>query len=143
MTYEGTDWAFRKSVATLFQLRPDLDLINIDNIRLDRKGDVIKSGFLEQLLHDPEPVLSATGVNGLRMHNHFVVAATANEGRFSEDLVNRSVQIRLEVTGDLAKRKSPIGDPKNDFLPRNRDRIVGELRGMIERWKAAGWKPPR
>jgi hypothetical protein len=138
VTYEGTDWAFRKSVAILFQLRPDLDLINIDNIRLDRKGEVIKSGFLEQLLHDPEPVLSASGVNGLRVHNHFVVAATANEGRFSEDLVNRSVPIRLEVTGDLANRKSPIGDPKNDFLPRNRDRIVGELRGMIERWKAVG-----
>lgn len=138
VTYEGTDWAFRKSVATQFQLRPDLGLLNIDNIRLDRKGEVIKSGFLEQLLHDPEPTLSATGVKGLRVHNHFVIAATANEGRFSEDLVNRSVQIRLEVTGDLAKRKSPIGDPKNDFLPRNRARIVGELRGMIERWKAAG-----
>lgn len=138
VTYEGTDWAFRRSIAAVFDLHPDLALLNIDNIRLDRKGEVIKSGFLEQMLHDPEPLLSATGVKGLQVHNHFVVAATANEGRFSEDLVNRSVPIRLEVTGDLTKRKSPIGDPKNDFLPRNRDRIVGELRGMIERWKAAG-----
>jgi hypothetical protein len=44
----------------------------------------------------------------------------------------------LEATGDLTQRKSPIGDPKGDFLVRNRDRIVGELRWMIERWKMRG-----
>jgi hypothetical protein len=35
----------------------------------------------------------------------------------------------------------PIGNPKLEFLPANRDRIEAELRGMVERWKQAG-KPP-
>jgi hypothetical protein len=139
VTYEGTDWAFHKAVVTAFQQRPDLGLLNIDNIRLDQKGEVIRSSFLERILHEAEPLLSSPGTKvSLRVHNHFVVAATVNQGRFSEDLVNRSVAIRLEATGDLSKRQSPLGDPKGDFLPRYRDQIDGELRGMIEQWIAGG-----
>ncbi len=139
VTYEKTDWAFQKSVVTAFQQRPNLGVLNIDNIRLDHKGDEIKSGFLERILHESEPLLASPGTKSpIRVHNHFVIAATANEGRFSEDLMNRSVPIRLEATGDLVKRKSPIGDPKKKFLPQNRDRIDAELRGMVEKWKVAG-----
>ena len=34
--------------------------------------------------------------------------------------------------------KSPIGNPKLEFLPANKEKIAAELRGMVERWKAAG-----
>lgn len=74
----------------------------------------------------------------MKIPAHFVVTATVNEGRFSPDLLNRAVPIRLEATGDLARRRAGIGDPKGEFLPKNRDRIIGELHGMVERWKAAG-----
>ena len=40
--------------------------------------------------------------------------------------------------GDVAARQSPIGNPKHEFLPANREQIAAELRGMVERWKAAG-----
>jgi hypothetical protein len=139
VTYECTDWAFQKAVVTAFHHRPDLGVLNIDYIRLDRKGDVVRSAFLERVLHEEEPVLYSPGTRGpLRVHDQFVVCATVNEGRFSDDLMNRAVPIRLEATGDLAQRRSGIGDPKREFLPRNRDRIAGELRGMVEKWKAAG-----
>lgn len=142
VTYETTDWAFQKACVIAFQGRPDLGVLNIDNIRLDRKGEMIRSAFLERVLHEAEPVLFSPGTRGpLRIHSHFVITATVNEGRFSEDLMNRAVPIRLEATGELARRASPIGDPKRDFLPRNRDRIAGELRGMVEKWKGAG-RPP-
>lgn len=74
----------------------------------------------------------------LRVASHFAVIGTVNGGRFSDDLMNRAVPVGLEAVGDMARRASPIGDPKNEFLPRHRDRIAGELRGMVERWKAAG-----
>src|SRR5262249_8616737 len=40
--------------------------------------------------------------------------------------------------GSIQDRHSPIGNPKLEFLPRNRSRIEAELRGMIERWRLAG-----
>ncbi len=137
VTYETTDWAFAKAVKAVFHQCPNLSTLNIDNIRLDRKGDFMRSAFLESLLHDAELQLCSPGTRG-SLPSHFVVTATVNEGRFSEDLVNRAVPIRLEATGDLAKRVSGLGDLKRDFLPANKDRIRAELRGMVEKWKVAG-----
>ena len=52
--------------------------------------------------------------------------------------MNRVLPIRLEAVGDVFGRSSPIGNPKLEFLPANRERIAAELRGMVERWKAEG-----
>ena len=39
----------------------------------------------------------------------------------------------------MQDRISPIGDPRiEEFLPTNKDQIAAELRGMVERWRAAG-----
>lgn len=139
MTYESKDWAMERKVTAVLQSRRDLAVLSLDNIRLDRQGDQVRSAFLESLLHQREPTLYAPGTRGpVSVRSNFVVFATLNEGRFSEDMMNRAVSIRLHVTGDLSERKSAIGNPKNGFLPKYRDRIAGELRGMIEKWKAAG-----
>src|SRR5205823_5169138 len=53
-------------------------------------------------------------------------------------LMNRGLPIHLDPVGDVAARVSPIGNPKLEFLPRHRDRIEAELRGMVERWKGEG-----
>ena len=37
-------------------------------------------------------------------------------------------------------RQSCIGNPKHEFLPKNKEQISAELRGMIERWKVAGMR---
>jgi hypothetical protein len=46
--------------------------------------------------------------------------------------------IHLAPKGDVQDRRTPIGNPKLEFLPQNQERIEAELRGMIERWKKAG-----
>ena len=139
VTYEPTDWAFARSIATAFQHRPDLAVLNLDNIRLDCKGAVVRSAFLERILHEPASLLQAPGTKRpVRVPAHYVVLATVNDGLFSTDLINRSVSIHLHATGDLLDRVSAIGDPKGEFLPQNRDRIVAELHGMIRYWIEAG-----
>jgi len=52
--------------------------------------------------------------------------------------MNRGLPIHLDPVGDVAARVSPISNPKLEYLPRHRDRIEAELRGMIEHWKGAG-----
>ncbi len=54
-------------------------------------------------------------------------------------MMNRSLTIGLVPTGDIQDRLSLVAEnPKLEFLPRNRERIEAELRGMIETWKEAG-----
>jgi hypothetical protein len=67
-----------------------------------------------------------------------VIAISTNFGTVSEDILNRSLPIHLHPVGHIAERDSSIGNPKLEFLPKNRDEIAAELRGMIERWRDAG-----
>jgi len=50
------------------------------------------------------------------------------------------ISCRAEATKNVLDRSrtSAIGNPKLEFLPANKDKIAAELRGMTERWKAAG-----
>ena len=91
-------------------------------------------------MHDKNPLIGPSG-SGARVDNAFVVFATGNRLKFSEDMLNRTVSIRLEVKGDVTRRSSTIGDPKNEYLPANEDRIRAELLGIIAAWDAAG-RPP-
>ena len=52
--------------------------------------------------------------------------------------MNRELSIHLAPKGNVHEQDTPIGNPKLDYLPKHRDQIEAELRGMIERWKAAG-----
>ncbi len=63
---------------------------------------------------------------------------STNFGTASEDLLNRSLPIHLNPKGDIQNRHPSIGNPKLEFLPANKGKIAAELRGMVERWKAAG-----
>jgi hypothetical protein len=65
----------------------------------------------------------------------FVVGSSANQGRFSTDLMNRSLPIRLELTGGVEDRPTPLGDLRHDYLPEHRLEIESELCGLIENWK--------
>jgi hypothetical protein len=70
--------------------------------------------------------------------NHLVATISTNNGTVSEDLMNRALPVHLKPVGNVADRVSPIGNPKLEYLPANRELIEAELRGMIERWKNAG-----
>ena len=53
-------------------------------------------------------------------------------------ILNRSLPVHLAPHGDVHDRDTAIGNPKLEFLPKNRDRIEAEFRGLIESWKEAG-----
>ena len=59
-------------------------------------------------------------------------------GASAKTSMNRGLPIHLNPVGNVADRVSPIGNPRLEYLPANRERIAAELRGMVERWKAAG-----
>jgi hypothetical protein len=106
---------------------------------MERRDQHIASAFIERFATDPAPVLFSTGTGApLRVTNNYLLAISTNEGRVSTDILNRALPIHLEPVGDVAGRESPIGDPKREYLPANRDRIEAELRGLIERWKDKG-----
>ncbi|HVX12745.1 MAG TPA: hypothetical protein VHC22_16305 [Pirellulales bacterium] len=138
VSYQETDWALEREITGNLKHNPEAGVMVVENARLGKRR-MIASGFLERFITDPEPTLFSTGSGGpVRRKNNLAVAISTNFGTVSEDLMNRSLPIHLAPTGNVADRQSPIGNPKLEFLPRNRDRIEAELRGMIERWKQAG-----
>ena len=143
LLYENIDWPMQRSLQQQLHLNPEIGVINIDNVRIDSSGRarVIRSGFLESFVTNSEVMLgSPTSKQPIHTTNRFLVLLNTNEGSLSIDLLNRSLPIRLTPTGDLIERikRSPIGDPKHDFLPKYRDQIEAEKWGMIDRWLKEG-----
>jgi hypothetical protein len=139
ISYQGTDWALERALVGAINFNPDARLIVIENARLDRRGSSISSAILERFATDPNPFLFSTGTGApKRRRNDFILAISTNFGMVSEDILNRSLPIHLNPKGHVAERVSPIGNPKLEFLPKNRSNIAAELRGMIQRWKKEG-----
>ena len=145
--YEDKDWPMQRNLHEQLLQRPDLGVINFDNVRTDSSGraKTIRSAFLESFVTHSEIVLSSPTSRSkpFRTANRFLVLLNTNEGAVSIDLLNRSLPIRLNPTGDLSDRISRArsalgGDVKHDWLPANRDQIECELWGMIDRWVRAG-----
>ncbi len=139
ISYQGTNWALERSFVGAIKTAPDAGVVVIENARLGPRDKFIASAFIERFVTDPEPLLFSTGTGApVRRRNDFVLGISTNFGTVSEDALNRSLPLRLHLIGDVADRKSPIGNPRYEFLPANKERIAAELRGMIERWKEAG-----
>jgi hypothetical protein len=139
ISYQGTDWALERALVGAINFNADARVIVIENARLDRSGNNISSAILERFATDPNPFLFSTGTGpAKRRRNDYILAISTNFGMVSEDIMNRSLPIHLTPKGHVAERVSPIGNPKLEFLPKNRQLIAAELRGMIARWKAAG-----
>jgi len=147
ISYEDKDWPMQRNLHDQLLQKPEIGVINFDNVRTDSSGraKLIRTGFLESFITNSEIVLSSATSRSkpLRTTNKFVVLLNTNEGSLSIDLLNRSLPIRLNPTGDLSERitraKAALGgDVKHDWLPANRDQIEAELWGMIERWVENG-----
>jgi hypothetical protein len=140
--YECTDWPMTQQFQRQLHLDPEIRVIVLDNVRVDSSGGrakFIRSAFLESFVTMPELILgSPGGGNPIRLQNELVVLITTNDGSLSPDLLNRSLPIHLAPKGDVRPGQSPIGNPKLEFLPTNREKIQAELLGMIARWKEAG-----
>jgi hypothetical protein len=140
--YEAKDWPMYVQLQMQTRKNPEIGVIVFDNVRLDSAGGrnkFIRSAFLESFVTNAEVTLASPGAGELvHLRNKYVVTLNSNDGAMSPDLMNRSLPILLAPVGDIQDRVSPIGNPKLEFLPQNRDRIEAELRGMIEKWKEAG-----
>jgi hypothetical protein len=135
---------FQKSFIAEVKACPDVGLVNVENVRLDRGSRFIASSFLERFLTAPEPVLYSPGAGApVKLRNQMVVALSSNFGTISEDLMNRCLPIHLTPVGDVADRESEIGNPKLEYLPAHREQIEAELRGLVEKWKEAGQPPDK
>ena len=139
ISYQATDWALERAFVGALKHSPQTGVVVLENARLEKQARFLASAFVERFITDPEPFLFSTGTGSpTRRANNYLVALSSNHGAVSEDLLNRGLPIRLKPIGNIADRVSPIGNPKLEFLPANRVRIEAELRGMIEKWKAAG-----
>jgi hypothetical protein len=145
--YEDKDWPMVRNLHDQLLQKPETGVINFDNVRTDSsgRGKFIRSSFVESFITNSEIVLSSANSRNspLRTANKFVVLLNSNEGSLSIDLLNRSLPIRLNPTGDLSERiaraKASLGgDVKHEWLPAHRDQIEAERWGMIHRWVQAG-----
>jgi hypothetical protein len=140
--YENQDWPMQNQLYTQLMRKPEIGIISFDNVRTDSSGGrakIIRSGYVESFVTSSEVVIGrATAYKAVWAKNKFVVMLNSNEGSLSIDLLNRSLPIRLAPTGDVTQRKSPIGNPKLEYLPANRRQIETERWGMIDRWLKAG-----
>jgi len=139
ISYQEADWALERQFVGAVKQNPTAGLICVHNARLGR-GRIIRSAFLERFATDPRPFLIRTGTGSpISLKNSMLLAITTNEGLLSEDLMILALPIRLSPKGDIARRNPSIGNPKLEYLPRHRQQIDAELRGMIERWRSQGW----
>lgn len=144
ISYQGTDWALERSLVGALNHNADCGVLVVENARLDRRSNSISSAIIERFATDPHVFLFSTGTGpATRRRNDIVLAISTNFGTVSEDILNRSLPIHLDPVGHVAERISPIGNPKLEFLPQNREGIAAELRGMVERWKDACCPPDR
>jgi hypothetical protein len=147
ISYEDKDWPMRRNLHEQLLQKPEIGVINFDNVRTDSsgRGKSIRTSFVESFLTSSENVLSSATSRSkpIRTANKFLVLLNTNEGSLSIDLLNRSLPIRLNPTGDLSDRISRAktvlgGDIKHEWLPAHRDQIEAELWGMIDRWVKEG-----
>ena len=139
--YESIDWPMLKQFQSQLALDSQIGFVCFDNIRLDSAGGPcevypigVSGKFRYESGNHPGRAWSCAP---LRLRNTFVVSINTNDGKLSPDLMNRALPIHLAAKGSIHERQSPIGNPKLEFLPQNRDLIEAELRGMIRKWKEA------
>jgi hypothetical protein len=121
--YEGVDWPLQHQFQKQLRADPDIGLVYLDNVRLDSAGGrprFIRSAFVEGFVTTPAHTLASPGAGEpLSLQNRYVVVLNTNEGTLSPDLMNRALPIHLDPRGDIQERRSPIGNPRLEFLPQH------------------------
>lgn len=140
ISYELQDWALQSNFAELIN-KSGGDLIVIENAKLSFRERVIQSAFIERITTDANPVFhtpKSRNHDVQPVRNEFVVGISTNDGQVGEDILNRAMVIHLEKSGDIDIRSSKIGNPRLEYLPRYKNEIAAEARGMIKRWVESG-----
>ncbi len=135
-SYNPNDEEFEKRLGAIVR-RGDTTII-VDNAKSRGRNPRIESACLERSITDPILSFRLLGQSAsIRAENSHIFCITANTPDVSRDLVTRSVVINLFYEGDPEKREFSIADPEG-FAREHRLELLGELIGMVERWKASG-----
>jgi hypothetical protein len=135
-TYNPNDEEFEKRIGSI--VRHGTTTIIIDNAKSNGRSPCIDSACLERSITDPILSFRLLGASkDIRAENSHLFAITANAPEVSPDLVTRCVVINLFYEGVPSKRTYSISDPEG-YAQEYRLDLLGELVGMVERWKAAG-----
>lgn len=136
ISYNANDEEFEKRLGAAV-LAGETSLI-IDNAK--GKGGAnasIDSPCLERSITDETLSYRLLGKSSMiKAENSHIFCLTANSPNVSRDLITRSISINMEYEGDPRKREFTIADPEQ-YAEDNREKLLGELAGMIESWKAA------
>lgn len=131
-TYNPNDEEFEKRLGSI--VRRGNTTVIVDNA----KARTIESAVLERSITDP--IISFRLLGGstdIRCENSHIFCITANTPEISRDLITRSVLVNLHHEGNPTARTFNVVDPEG-YAIQNRNEIIGELIGMVERWKSAG-----
>ncbi|MCI0333568.1 MAG: RepB family DNA primase [Planctomycetes bacterium] len=135
-SYNPNDEEFEKRIGAI--VRRGATTIIIDNAKSKGRNPRIDSACLERSITDPILSFRLLGQSeSIRAENSHIFCITANTPDVSRDLVTRSVVINLYYEGDPERREFSIPDPEG-YVQQHRNELLGELIGMVERWKASG-----
>lgn len=136
VTYTRNEEEFEKRLGAAVR-RGDTTVI-VDNAKLQGRDSCIGSSCLERSITDAIVSFRLLGQSQtIRAENSFLFCITANAPQVSRDLVTRCVAVNLYHEGDPRSRSFSIADPES-YLLEHRTEVLGELSGLVERWKAAG-----
>lgn len=138
-TYNPNDEEFEKRLGAI--VRRGATTIIIDNAKA-RGGRTpkIESACLERCVTDPILSFRLLGFSSeIRAENSHIFCLTANSTDVSRDLVTRSAVVNMYYEGDPERRTFGIADPEG-YAQEHRVELLGELIGMVERWKAGGMR---
>jgi hypothetical protein len=135
-SYNSNDEEFEKRLGAI--VRRGVTTIIVDNAKGRARNPRIESACLERSITDPILSFRLLGQSAsIRAENSHIFCITANTPDVSRDLVSRSIVINLFYEGDPERREFSIADPEG-YAQQHRLELLGELIGMVERWKANG-----
>lgn len=113
------------------------DVLLIDNVKSSKP---IESMILERLITDQIISFRILGLSKtLTRPNSIITFITMNDALFCRDLISRAlpIQFYLDDTVDVFEKKF-THDSLLKVVSQKRNQILGELCGMVEKWKKAG-----
>jgi hypothetical protein len=136
-SFNPNDEEFEKRLGAI--VRRGATTIIIDNAKAGGpRQPRIESACLERSITDPIVSFRLLGYSKeIRAENSHIFCITANSAQLGPDLVSRSVMVALHHDGNPKRRAFSMRDPEG-FALEHRAALLGELLGLVERWKAAG-----
>lgn len=136
-SYNPNDEEFEKRLGAI--VKRGATTIIIDNAKgRGGRSPRIDSACLERSITDPILSYRLLGQSKeIRAENSHIFCITANSPDVSPDLVSRSVIVNLFHEGNPKRRRFEMADPEG-YAERHRTELLGELIGMVERWREVG-----